>query len=350
MDNHDSFSEHEFFINISVIDDEPIFISTPNLNLMDSIPWSYEVNITDPNDDIFFVDLSDGPEGMYYDEFTETLYWTPNGLQIGYFEVVIMVTSTEFVVYQNFTLQVQPTERIWDLTIDSTLPNQRVKGEFTIGGTVQVEPTEVLWVYIKIGEEPWIRVEPSQDTWTYTFDTKDHSDGELTIKVRGNDGVYNSTDITFTIIVDNEEEKISPLLFVVLVIVIILIIGLGVLLYLVVIKKKKEKEEEEEKQKKLEEIQRSKSDIDQFIESSKEVKDETGVYDQVQEQDIDIERLEAIDDIFSPMQPGEVSDQLEQMEEVIPEDPLAKASIQENPLEPSPPEPTDETEEDMPIE
>ncbi|MGA1848684.1 MAG: FG-GAP-like repeat-containing protein [Thermoplasmatota archaeon] len=346
MDNHDSFTDQEFFINISIIDDQPIFLSSPTLNLMDSIPWTYRVNVTDPNNDIFFVELFEGPEGMYYDEFTETVYWTPGGLQVGYFPVSVMVTSTEFIVFQNFTLEVQPTERVWDLNIDSTLPNQKVKGEFTIGGTVVVEPTEVLWVYIKIGDDPWIRVEPIEDTWTYTFDTNDYDDGELTIKVRGNDGVYNSTDISFILIVENEEDKISPWLFVILGVIILLIIGLGALLTLVIMRRKKEKEEEEEKQKKLEDIQRSKTDINEFIDTCTDMKadageDELECFDMVDEQ-----RLAAIDDIFSPMQPGEVSEQMGQIEEGIPEDPLAKATIQDNLLEQSPPGPMDDIEEE----
>jgi len=341
MDNHDSFTDLEFFINISIIDDQPVFLSDPDLSLMDSIPWTYRVNVTDPNNDIFFVELHDGPEGMYYDQFTETLYWTPNGMQIGSFSVSIRVDSTMFTIFQNFTLEVEPSDRTWNLSIDSTIPGQKVKGEFTIGGTVRVEPTEIVWVYIKIGDDPWIRIEPIQDTWTYTFDTKNMEDGELIIIVRGNDGVYNSTDTSFFVIVANDEGKVSLLLYAAIGIVVLLLVGLGVLLTLLILKKKKEKEEEEEKQKQLEEIERSKSDLTDFLESSKDVRDETGVYDQVVEPDIDSDRLEAIDDIFSPMQPGQVSQQLGKMEEEIPEDPLASAAIQDSLLEASPPQPMD---------
>ncbi|MBN1389922.1 MAG: FG-GAP repeat protein [Candidatus Thermoplasmatota archaeon] len=331
-----AFSEIIFFVNITFLDIPPTITSDPNTELFDYVEWYYNIWITEPDDDIYFVELDNGPPGMYYDDLSENLLWTPNGSQLGYHMVSIKVSSTHYKVYQNFSVHVSRAPRVWDFRMDTSKDGQKIKGDLVIGGTVSVSPSPLKGIYVMVGDtENFIPLEG--ESWTYKIDTKEYPDGELVITVKAFDGFENSTAKTITILVANDEEKTSPLLIAMILVAVVLVVLALALAVVLIMRKKKQQEEEEEKKKKLEEIQRSKQDVELFIESSDKVKGDTSVFDQVEEKPIDERRLEAIDDIFSPMAPGQIADLDSISENDIPEDILQKAAVQETIVQQDPP-------------
>ncbi|MBN1539433.1 MAG: hypothetical protein JW939_04755, partial [Candidatus Thermoplasmatota archaeon] len=336
-DREGDFSELVFYVNVTLTDNPPSITSEPPTELSDYIEWYYNLWVTELDDDIFFVELNEGPQGMYYDDIAESFIWTPNGSQIGSHEVSIKVSSTRFVIYQNFTVYVSRSPRVWEMKMDTSKDGMKVKGELLIGGTVAVSPSQVRGLYIKVGEtEDFLPIEG--ESWTYEIDTREYDDGELVIRVRAFDGYENSTETSITVYIANDEGRTSPLLIVLVMIALFLIIAAGVLAIILMMRRKKAKDEENEKQKKLEDLQRSKQDMEQFIRSSDKVQGDTELYDQVEETQVDEKRLEAIDDIFSPMT-GEQRSDLGSFTEEIPDDILQRAAVQESVIQQEPPSP-----------
>ncbi|MGA1792729.1 MAG: FG-GAP-like repeat-containing protein [Thermoplasmatota archaeon] len=331
-----AFSEIVFFVNITLIDNAPTITSTPTTTLSDFVEWVYNVWVTEPDDDVYFVELYEGPPGMEYDEISESLVWTPNGYQLGTFDLSIRVTSTRFEIFQNFSVYVERTPRNWIFTMDLSSEGPKVKGDLTVGGQVSVHPSTVQGIYLTIGDEDlYIPIEG--EGWTYIIKTKDYSDGELVISAKAYDGFENSTSKSFTVIIANDEGKTNPILIVAIIVLIVIIIAVIVLAVLLVMRKQKKAEEEEERQKKFEEIKQTKDDINQFIDSCTDLKSEAGedemeCFDMVKE-----ERLAAIDEIFLPMKPGQMQSGQLLVEDEDLEDPLQKAIVQESVLGQDPP-------------
>jgi hypothetical protein len=68
------------------------------------------------------------------------------------------------------------------------------------------------------------------------------------------------------------------------------------------------------------------------------VEGDTTIYDQVETTEIDQTRMDAIDDVFAPMQPGEAVDMTHLETHDIPEDILQKAAVQESVVSQEPPD------------
>jgi hypothetical protein len=345
MDLNEEYTDLIFFVNVTFIDNIPAIDSTPEKSLTDLIEWTYQVIVTDLEDDIVFVELIDGPVGMEYDdEYTDSLIWTPSAYQIGSFDVSLRINSTIFTLYHNFTLYVSRTERDWILELDRDLDGKKVTGDIRIGGTASVSPSTVESIYVTVGDDPPVKILVEGEGWDYSIDTTNYDDGELVIKITASDGIENSTTETITVMVSNDEGGTSIILIILLIILIIMILAVGILGFFLYNKMQKQKIEEEEKKMQLEELQRSRKDIDQFIQSSDHVDGDTTIYDQVETPDIDQGRMDAIDDVFAPMQPGDAVDMTHLETNEIPEDILQTATVQESVISQQPPEMNDEIE------
>lgn len=256
---------YTFYVNVTKRLFEPEFNSTPDLAISDMVPWVYSLEIFDRNGE-YTITLAEAPEGMKYDDITDNITWTPDVDQVEIYNVSIRLESYHFVVYQNFTLNVFRSDRTWDVVYLSPEDGEKVRGTVTITGTASVEPSTISWIEIDINGDGWKKVNLTGETYSYTFDTNEYPDGDLTLRIRAFDGADYSDVITVTLKVDNEGEKTSLLLVILIVLLIVLILGGAGGAIFLFLRLQKKNEEEKEKREKLEEIQRSKEEIDQFIE------------------------------------------------------------------------------------
>ncbi|MEA3558169.1 MAG: FG-GAP repeat protein [Candidatus Thermoplasmatota archaeon] len=327
-DLNDGWSEIVFYVNITFLDGPPAVISSPETNIDELIEWTYHINITDPDDDHYSVELYIAPIGMDYDQnITGNITWTPSNVQIGKFDISILIRSTRYEMFHNFTLNVMRSPRIWELKITGIESGKKVKGDFRIGGTVSVSPSSVENVYVKIGDEEWEGATINEDAWYYDIETTQFSDGTYTVSVKAYDGYENSTAKTIDLKIANDEGKVSILFYIIMIVLVLLVLAALGLVGFLTYKKILEKKEEIKKQEKMEEVKRSRDEMDDFFNIAKTVHDETGAFDHIEEPEIDEERLNIIDDIFSPTTGTEQVTQKAIMDD-IPEDPLQKADIQ----------------------
>ncbi len=86
----------------------------------------------------------------------------------------------------------------------------KVDDTITIKGTSFGE--NVIEVLVKIGNEPWVQVEPEEDggnlsKWVYSWDTEDYGNGKYTISVKAYNGNWYSIPIIIEVIVDNADSS-----------------------------------------------------------------------------------------------------------------------------------------------
>ncbi len=326
-------TELEFSINITYPDGPPEITSYPETDLKELHQWTYDLEVSDPDEDLYVIELFDAPSGMDYDDITENITWTPSIVQIGDFNVSIRITSTRFEIFQNFTLSVTRSERSWSLDISDVEDGQKVKGKKArIGGNVNVDPGSVKKVYVKVGDRDWKEATLNNDVWFYEIDTTKFSDGMVNIRVKGFDGYENSTEKSMDIMIANNEGVVSIWVYILITVVILLVLGGIAIGIFVTYRKVEEKKKEEEKEQKIEELKRSREEMDEFIQTAGTIKDDSGEFDEVDEEEIDQERLDRIDDIFSPAVSRDQTD-IKAVSDDIPEDPLKKADVQESILD-----------------
>jgi hypothetical protein len=203
---------------------------------------------------------------MILNPSSNLLTWIPNGQQVGSFEISLLIKSTNYRVYHNFTLEVSRSIRIWDFSLENPEEYQHLKGVINIRGTVLVDPGIVEMVYVKVGDGEWNETTLLQDTWSLELDTRKLADGETEIRFKVFDGVVYSDRGSIIVLIDNNEGRTSPLIFLLLLIPILVLIPLIILIRISMKRKKIKKEEEMEMIQREEDMVRSKHDLETFLE------------------------------------------------------------------------------------
>ncbi len=287
--------KYEFYVNVSLRLSPPSFISHPFTNLKDMKPWEYPIEVNDPNGE-YDIELYTAPDGMIYNSFSQKLIWTPYFDQVGQFDVTINLTSFHYLIQQNFTLTVDRSQRSWNLLITGPIDQSKVTDIVNIIGTVNVTPSEVLWLEVKVGKGEWMQVTPEGESFSYSVDTGKYDDGDLEIRIRAWDGYMYSDEEMITMKVANHEGDTSLILVVIMVVGAVLFISLIGLIGFLVVKRQIEKDKEEEKKVKLEEIQRSKEEMDSFLNEQSTLTDDA--YQKlVQEEEEVIDFDQVMDDL-----------------------------------------------------
>jgi hypothetical protein len=67
----------EFIITVEPINDPPSIISTPSSNGMEDIEYSYQMEVEDIDNDVFYFSLIESPEGMEINQYSGLITWTP---------------------------------------------------------------------------------------------------------------------------------------------------------------------------------------------------------------------------------------------------------------------------------
>lgn len=323
-------SDLEFTLNTTFIDTAPVLNNTPELTLYDQVLWTYDLVVYDAEEHRIEMSIFEKPEGMEFDIVTQRLTWMPGVDQLGDFNLSILVASTNFELFFNYTLEVLRSSRTWNFTLEGIEDGKTVKGNIQIGGQLEVSPSTIERVEIKIGDNNWTEGIVQSGRWSIDIDTSRYDDGEYTIQIRGYDGALYSDTKTLVLNFENEEEKTSPLIFILIGIAIVMIIALiagGFLLYR---KISAEKEQKEIQERQAEAIQASKRSMDDFLkETGGNLSSDVDYSELELEEEIEGENMEKIDEIFQPLNiPKEEVD----VEVEVPEDPLQSADVSTGPV------------------
>ena len=87
----------------------PVIESDPVTTAKEGAVYAYDVEATDPNEDILTYSLTVSPTGMTINSTTGVITWTPTESQIGENEVVVEVSDGSKSTTQSFTITVDVT-------------------------------------------------------------------------------------------------------------------------------------------------------------------------------------------------------------------------------------------------
>lgn len=102
------------------INHAPTIISTPTTSAVVNVLYAYDVNATDPDGDTLTYALTVKPSGMTINTSTGAISWTPTSVQVGDYNVTVVVTDGEFTDSQSFVITSQLTAFV--LTSITVLP------------------------------------------------------------------------------------------------------------------------------------------------------------------------------------------------------------------------------------
>ncbi|MCK5772810.1 MAG: hypothetical protein KAH57_03400, partial [Thermoplasmata archaeon] len=286
---------YDFHVNVSLRLSPPSFTSLPFTGLKDMNPWEYSIEVKDQNGE-YDLELYTAPNGMVYNSFSQKLIWTPNFDQVGQFDVTINLTSFHYLIQQNFTLTVERSLRSWNLLITGPIDLSKVTDIISVIGTVNVTPSEVLWLEVRVDDGEWMQVTPEGESFSYSIDTGKYDDGGMEISVRAWDGYMYSDEEMITLKVANHEGETSPIFVGVIAVGAVLLICLIGFIGFLVVRRQIEKDREEERKIKLEEIQRSKEEMDSFLQEQSTLTDDAYT-DLVQEQEEVVDFDQVMEDL-----------------------------------------------------
>ena len=196
-------TRYDFIINVVQGNRAPRFTTTPATAAIVGLPYSYDANATDADNDALDFQSVAIPAGMAIDNATGVVSWTPAAA--GNFTVKISVLDGKGgQAVQEFTVIVKSRVKA-KLEVTAPLDNQKLKGKAAITGKVTKGTLEVSKLQIKIDSGEWSDI-PANTTWTYTLDTTKLSNGKHTLQVRAYDGKDYSDVVNRTVTVDNAKE------------------------------------------------------------------------------------------------------------------------------------------------
>ncbi len=312
----------KFSLNTSFTDSSPILRTNPRTALFDTEEWVFHLDVFDAEENRIEVELVEGPEGLEYNDVVQNLTWIPDVDQIGDFNLSIKLSSTVFVIYYNYTLSVERSQRYWTFKIQGLKDGQTLKGKVQIGGELVLTPSSIRTVEVKVGDSEWVDGLFSEGRWSYNLNTNEYKDGEYLIQVRGWDGAVYSDIESVTVQIKNDKESTSPFIFILIALIILVIIGLvvgGFFLFKRIEEKKQEEELEKQRQ---EAIEASKKSMDEFIQKTGSDLDRNIDYScvEVDETDQCGDNFDRIDEIFQPL--NIPKEEIPGGDYELPEDPL----------------------------
>lgn len=281
-DNSRNYTEHTFFINLSLRLLEPEIRSEPDTILFDMMTWNYDVDVYDPNDDIPLIKFIKGPAGMQFSNITNILTWRPLANQTGVHTVIIRIISSGYVIDHEFNLTVQRAIRVWDLSVSAGLDGKKVSGNFLFTGSLNVTPSDIEYVHVRMDQDDWINATYIDDVWSFEFDTRDYDNGRHTLSVRAYDGYEWSSTETIEVNISNKGEGIPIWALILIILIIIIILACAVAGVIFVIQKKMKKSEEDQIHKITEDdFKHSRDELDRFIQDvGSDVSDDPSKYEE----------------------------------------------------------------------
>lgn len=109
------------FTGCYLFNSSPVIESTPVTTAKEGASYTYDVEATDPNEDILTYSLTISPTGMTINSTTGVITWTPTESQVGKNEVVVEVSDGNKSTTQSFTVTVAEAKLTSIVVLPSTM-------------------------------------------------------------------------------------------------------------------------------------------------------------------------------------------------------------------------------------
>jgi len=109
------------FTGCYLFNSSPVIESDPVTTAKEGAAYTYDVEATDPNEDILTYSLTISPTGMTINSTTGVITWTPTDDQVGENEVVVEVSDGNKSATQSFTVTVDETLLTSIVVLPSTM-------------------------------------------------------------------------------------------------------------------------------------------------------------------------------------------------------------------------------------
>jgi hypothetical protein len=190
----------DFTIKVVKGNRAPRFSSSPVTTAFVGLPYIYDADAADMDNDSLTFLLVASPAGMAIENATGRIIWTPV-LAGNYIIKLAVADGKGGEGTQEFEIKVR--ERIRAM-VEFTAPaeGKNVKGKLAVNGKAINGTLEVVKVQLQVDSGDWMNV-TGNSTWQFTVDTTKLKNGKHTLQVRAYDGMDYSDIVDRTITVDN---------------------------------------------------------------------------------------------------------------------------------------------------
>ena len=124
VSDYDSIIPQSYLLTVININDAPLIISVPETTAIQDEQYSYDVEVSDEDNDFLIYSLSAYPDGMIINTTTGIIKWIPDNKQIGNNRVILRVSDGNLSANQSFIIYVlnvnDPPEIIMPPEINTT--------------------------------------------------------------------------------------------------------------------------------------------------------------------------------------------------------------------------------------
>ena len=199
-----AFDTQSFTVSVANVNDAPTTTSAPVTSATEDLPYSYDVDASDPDlGDTLSFSLDQAPTGMSIDPITGLVSWAPDNALVGGQDVTVRVEDAALAFdTQSFTVSVA---NVNDPPVAATIADQSSQDVAT-GIAVDASTSDVdgdALTYTATGLPAGLRID--SDTGLITWTINSHAsqggpanNGVYTVEVTANDGNDGATPYQFT--------------------------------------------------------------------------------------------------------------------------------------------------------
>ena len=178
----------EFVIEVIEVNDPPTIVSTPSPSSIEDIEYSYQIEVEDIDDELFYYELLENPLGMVITS-SGLLTWTPTEgvLSSGPISIKVydgQIDESNDILYdvQNFALSVTAVNDAPIIT--SVAPTNAIEGEEYIYQIEVEDPDDIEFTYLLINEPEGMNIDFETGTLTWIPDQGNIIYQNITLKVQ----------------------------------------------------------------------------------------------------------------------------------------------------------------------
>jgi hypothetical protein len=195
-DGHGGMTPQSFFVNVVNVNDPPEILSAPPTGAKQGTPFSYQVQVFDPDGDQVRLALLSPPPGMTINASSGLVQWVPGQESVGRVTVTVLASDgLGGIAYQTFELSVQDTN---DLpVVIGDIPPVAYQNQPYIAQVRAYDPDGDALTYTLVNQLEDISLD--KHTGTLVWFPKIPQNQTMTIRITDENGTY--TDAFFNVTV-----------------------------------------------------------------------------------------------------------------------------------------------------
>ena len=199
-DAHNASAPQAFQLTVENTNRPPVFTSTPTAGVVQGEEYSYEIQISDPDNDNFTIELSSAPANVVYDSNNQRIIWTPTVDQVGDHDLQLVATDNNGdQTVQPFSVTVNAAPIIY--VVEWDVPEVRETG-YELNAATDIVSYEIL--YRKVGDDEFQEMEVLGGASTeYELELPLTGTYEILISAKDINDVYSQYSEPITVEVDN---------------------------------------------------------------------------------------------------------------------------------------------------